>query len=111
MAMELDPGKLYAELKLGTNIVSRVFPGKSIPEWASKGRRIIEVPQGVTVLVGYRYHKGTFSPAPSALPVLSGIREKERDLARLERLVDKLPFDHEDKELFELILKLLRRNY
>ena len=61
----LDPAKTYAELAPYTNLVARVFAGYTIPSWAmTSARRIIEIPSGVTVEVGYRYHNGTFGPVP-----------------------------------------------
>lgn len=65
--LTLDPAKTYAELATGTNLVARVFLGESIPDWAAQGRRIYEVPEGVTVSVGDRYQNGQFGPVPPPL--------------------------------------------
>lgn len=60
MELNLDPAKMYAELKAGTNTVGAIFSGIYIPDWANKNRRIIEIPRGADVKIGDRYYNGTF---------------------------------------------------
>lgn len=91
--MYIDPAKTYAELKRGTNRVSRVFQGDGIdtaqstlyPRW----RTVIEVPVGVTVEVGYLYNAGVFSPPPSPTTIdqseFNHTRKIDRALGLLQR--------------------------
>jgi hypothetical protein len=67
--MQLDPAKLYAELKPMKNVVVRVFRGEEIPErMMTSWRRIVEIPEGVEVRLGDIYANGTFrSPITLAL--------------------------------------------
>lgn len=92
--MDLDPNKLYAELALFTNIVARVFPGEEVPDWSMVlGRKIIEIPAGVTVQVGDRYNDGQFSPVPAPLTL------DEKAVHEIDglRFLFELNFDQENR--------------
>lgn len=64
----LDPAKRYAEMRVGTNIVARIFNGETIPGWARPGRLIVVLQDGSTVNVGDRYQPGVpFDQVPPPL--------------------------------------------
>jgi len=71
--MILDPAKTYADIQRSKHRVVALVTGLSqIPDWALQGDRlIVEVPVGVTVLIGYFYYAGSFR-APPAATVIDG---------------------------------------
>lgn len=78
----LDPAKRYAEVDSGGNVMN-VFTGETAV-FDTPWTRFIEVPQGVTVLVGYRYYEGQFSPKPTFTPIdLSDVDNLEKTLKAL----------------------------
>ena len=59
--MILDPLKTYADIRLKDRAVIALVTGLTeIPDWATRGRKIVEVPDGANVLVGMVYVGGIF---------------------------------------------------
>jgi len=66
--MILDPAKFYADINPAESIVVGIITGvDSIPAWAMKRRRLVEIPEGVTVSIGDTYY-GNQKFAPTNVP-------------------------------------------
>lgn len=73
--MQATPGKTYAHIRDG--VVQALFTSAQLPEWNNDMYPCVEVPDGVTVAVGYLYDGETFEPPPG--PSLDSLRNAARD--------------------------------
>jgi hypothetical protein len=78
--MQLDPLKTYADVRPKDRVVVALVTGISvIPDWAMRGRKIVEVPGGVSVAVGMVFVNGIFrSKAIAVAPDYSDIEKISR---------------------------------